>query len=66
MPTIGLRSSSPSATHHLELLSARERLWARTRVAVPAVLLFSTLTLAITSGSPFIRAVAYGLGDWRR
>jgi hypothetical protein len=31
-----------------ELLSARERLWARTRVAVPAVLLFSTLTLAIT------------------
>jgi hypothetical protein len=32
----------------LELLSARERLWARARVAVPAVLLFSTLTLVIT------------------
>jgi hypothetical protein len=36
------------ASFVLELLSARERLWARTRVAVPAVLLFSTLTLAIT------------------
>jgi hypothetical protein len=36
------------ASFALELLSARERLWARTRVAVPAVLLFSTLTLAIT------------------
>jgi hypothetical protein len=32
------------ASFVLELLSARERLWARTRVAVPAVLLFSTLT----------------------
>jgi hypothetical protein len=36
------------ASFILELLSARERLWARSRVAVPAVLLFSTLTLAIT------------------
>ena len=36
------------ASFALELLSARERLWARTRVAVPAVLLFSTLTLAVT------------------
>jgi hypothetical protein len=36
------------ASFVLELLSARERLWARTRVAVPAVLLFSALTLAIT------------------
>ena len=36
------------ASFVLELLSARERLWARTRVAVPAVLLFSTLTLAVT------------------
>jgi hypothetical protein len=36
------------ASFVLELLSARERRWARTRVAVPAVLLFSTLTLAIT------------------
>jgi hypothetical protein len=36
------------ASFVLELLSARERLWARTQVAVPAVLLFSTLTLAIT------------------
>jgi len=36
------------ASFVLELLSARERLWARTRVAVPAVLLFSTLTLAMT------------------
>ncbi len=36
------------ASFVLELLSARERLWAKTRVAVPAVLLFSTLTLAIT------------------
>jgi hypothetical protein len=36
------------ASFVLELLSARERLWARTRVAVPAVLLFSTLILAIT------------------
>jgi hypothetical protein len=32
------------ASFVLELLSARERLWARTRVVVPAVLLFSTLT----------------------
>jgi hypothetical protein len=39
------------ASFALELGSARERLWARTRVAVPAVLLFSTLTLAITLGS---------------
>jgi hypothetical protein len=31
------------ASFALELLSARERHWARTRVAVPAVLLFSTL-----------------------
>jgi hypothetical protein len=36
------------ASFVMELLSARERLWARTRPAVPAVLLFSTLTLAIT------------------
>jgi hypothetical protein len=36
------------ASFVLELQSARERLWARTRVAVPAVLLFSTLTLAVT------------------
>ena len=36
------------ASFVLELLSARERLWARTRLAVPAVLVFSTLTLAIT------------------
>ena len=36
------------ASFILELLSARERLWARTRVAVPAVLVFSTLTLVIT------------------
>jgi hypothetical protein len=36
------------ASFVLELLSARERLRARTCVAVPAVLLFSTLTLAIT------------------
>jgi hypothetical protein len=36
------------ASFALELLSARERLWAKTRVAVPAVLLFSTLTLVIT------------------
>lgn len=36
------------ASFVLELLSARERLWARTRPAVPAVLLFSTLTLAVT------------------
>ena len=36
------------ASFVLELLSARERRWARTRVAVPAVLLFSTLNLAIT------------------
>ena len=36
------------ASFVLELLSARERLWAKTRVAVPAVLLFSTLTLVIT------------------
>jgi hypothetical protein len=36
------------ASFVLELLSARERLWARTRVAISAVLLFSTLTLAIT------------------
>jgi hypothetical protein len=35
------------ASFVLELLSARERLWARTRVAVPAVLLFSTLTLVV-------------------
>ena len=36
------------ASFVLELLSARERLWVKTRVAVPAVLLFSTLTLVIT------------------
>jgi hypothetical protein len=38
----------------LELLSARERLWARTCLAVPAVLLFSTLTLAITLVHPSV------------
>jgi hypothetical protein len=36
------------ASFVLEVLSAREHFWAKTRVAVPAVLLFSTLTLAIT------------------
>jgi hypothetical protein len=58
------------ASFVLELLSARERLWARTRVAVPAVLLFSTLTLAITllhadrfhfhGPHPFTRAGTWG------
>jgi hypothetical protein len=32
----------------LELLAARERIWARARVAVPAVLAFTTLTLVAT------------------
>ena len=32
----------------LELLAARERQWARARVAVPAVLVFTTLTLVAT------------------
>jgi hypothetical protein len=32
----------------LELVAARERVWARARVAVPAVLLFTTLTLVAT------------------
>jgi hypothetical protein len=32
----------------LELLSARERVWARARVAAPAVLVFTTLTLVVT------------------
>jgi hypothetical protein len=36
------------ASFVLELRSAREPRWARTRVAVPAVLGFSTLTLAVT------------------
>jgi hypothetical protein len=36
------------ASFVLELGSARERLWAKTRVAVAAVLVFSTLTLVIT------------------
>lgn len=32
----------------LEFLSARERVWARARIAVPAVLVFTTLTLVVT------------------
>lgn len=32
----------------LELLAARERAWARARIAVPAVLLFTMLTLIVT------------------
>jgi hypothetical protein len=32
----------------LELLGSREKLWARTRITVPAVLIFTTLTLAAT------------------
>ncbi len=32
----------------LELLAARERLWVRARIAVPAVLLFTLLTLIVT------------------
>jgi hypothetical protein len=32
----------------LELFSSRKKLWARTRIAVPAVLLFTTLTLVAT------------------
>ena len=32
----------------LELSSSRKKLWARTRIAVPAVLLFTTLTLVAT------------------
>jgi len=36
------------ASFLLELLSARERVWARARLAVPAVLVFTTLTLILT------------------
>jgi hypothetical protein len=36
------------ASFVLELLAAREREWSRARIAVPAVLLFTTLTLATT------------------
>ncbi len=32
----------------VELIAARERLWARARIAVPAVWLFTTLTLIVT------------------
>jgi hypothetical protein len=32
----------------LELLASRERIWARARIAVPAVLVFTTLTLIIS------------------
>jgi hypothetical protein len=53
----------------LEWLAARERTWARARVAVPAVLMFTTLTLAATlfhldrfhldSPAPVTRAAAW-------
>jgi hypothetical protein len=46
--TAAVLGSGYWASFVLELLSARERLWVKTRVAVPAVLLFSTLTLVIT------------------
>jgi hypothetical protein len=36
------------ASSSLEWLAARERLWARARIAVPAVLVFTTLTLVAT------------------
>jgi hypothetical protein len=36
------------ASFMLELLASRERVWARMRIAVPAVLVFTTLTLIIT------------------
>lgn len=36
------------ASFVLEFLSARERVWARARIAVPAVLIFTTLTLVTT------------------
>lgn len=36
------------ASFLLELLSARERVWARARLAVPAILVFTTLTLILT------------------
>lgn len=36
------------ASSVLELLAARQRTWARARIAVPAVLVFTTLTLATT------------------
>jgi len=32
----------------LELAAARERIWARARIAVPAVLIFTTLTMVVT------------------
>lgn len=35
----------------IELGAARERIWANARVAVPAVLLFTTLTLLVTLGN---------------
>ena len=36
------------ASFALEFLAARERLWARARIAVPAVLIFTFLTLVVT------------------
>jgi hypothetical protein len=46
--TAAFLGSGYGASFLLEYLSSRERIWARARLAVPAVLLFTTLTLIAT------------------
>lgn len=46
--TAAFLGASYWASFAMELLAARKRVWAHARIAVPAVLLFTTLTLIVT------------------